>query len=116
MDRIDALRQAISTTRELIELEHQKIDTLGQLLKVLLIADLAGVAPKDIEGSVYTRVSEGHSQLRPWRDAALHIRVNGVEHTIPMLDVPAELWPSEMRHRYNIHVKSQQRRRQTITH
>jgi len=88
---------------ELIELCQHKIETLEQLKRALMLADLMGVKPSQLKEKVSTRVSEGHGSIRPWKDATLHItRVfsDGSEQKYQFNliedNVPIDLWPPHL--------------------
>lgn len=108
---MNALQGAIDSARELVELEHRKIKLLEELLRLLLIAQLLGVPPKDLNGKVGTRIDD--DDMRPiqrWRGMRLVITRDGVEAVnIPLVKAPHELWPAPVLHAYKNWLAAQEK-------
>ena len=88
---------------KLIELETQKVALLKQLKRALMLAELIGIPPKQIEGSLSAAVSSFGTPLfaRPWKTEEFVIRLGGEEvFRKKLIDVPLELWPDDIRTEY----------------
>ncbi len=100
----------VANIDHMVELLHEKIRLLGQLKRVLLIADLLGLPPKEVKGKVGTHVSGTHHGKTPWGSAEFVIKVDGVpKATFPLLQVPLDLWPDDMRQSYEMNEKRKAR-------
>ena len=76
---------------------HDKIETLVKLKKALLLADLLGVAPKDLKEPVRFTIRKGGNRFRPWVGATMSVRVGaGPYEDFKMTDVDRRLWPEDM--------------------
>lgn len=99
----------VGATDALIACTEKKIALLKELKYILLIAKLIGRAPQTITEKVRVYPVWG-SGFRPWVGASLHVIVgNEPEQVFPILDVPSELWPAEMRASYEVHKRRTQR-------
>lgn len=92
----------------LIKLELRKVELLRQLKRGYMLANVIGQHPKQIKGSLSTRVYDYNGRLssEPWRRIDLGVELNGKEVARKKLvDVPLELWPDNLRAAYERHVK-----------
>ena len=75
---------------------HEKIATLTELKRLLMIADLLGVPPKSIKGTVTTQITDPGNYHKPWLHATYSIRVeDGEPQVFALKDVPTLLWPEK---------------------
>lgn len=98
---------------KLIELETQKIDLLRQLKKALLLAEMIGVAPKDIKGKLSHGITSYGVPLysRPWKSEEFVVRLDGKEVLRKkLIDVPHDFWPADILTEYKRHVKRNMRK------
>ena len=94
---------------EMAVLCMQQVDTIRKYKRALRLAELVGVPPKELKGMVSTRVIEGPYPLsRPWLRATFVLRVDDVKTEVPLTDVHKDLWPDDIRAKYERH---QQKRR-----
>lgn len=96
------LDDAIKILRELIDLEQKQIATQRQMLRLLLIANTAGLDLKDIKSKrVGTSLREmGYTPMyaKPWLTTEFIVTVDGEEVFRDRLkNVPEDLWPADMR-------------------
>ena len=87
----------------LIELSEKKIAALRDLKKLMLVADMLGVPPKQFTGKVRTavRFERQYSVMHPWKNHDLVIHVDGKERLVlPLTDVPLDFWPADLRGAY----------------
>lgn len=108
-------KQAVAALDESIALHHKMIETMTNLKRALLVAELLGVAPKDVDGPIkfwtYS-IRSGAYSFRPWLDTVLRARIgDGEDKEFPLKDVPMELWPEEIRAAYERHKRTLARRR-----
>jgi hypothetical protein len=97
---------------KMIELCHHKIKLMIELRNCLRIADLLGIPAKDLKGKVTHDVIEGGSLYFPWRSAVFVVthtsNTQQISRRLPITDVHMDLWPDELRSKYE---RYQQKRR-----
>jgi hypothetical protein len=97
---------ALANIDRMIELTTEKIALLHKLKKALMMAELIGIRPGDIKGTLWHGVtSYGAPQYaRPWRVQEFVIRLDGEEvFRGKLTEVPLDLWPDDMRAEYERH-------------
>lgn len=95
---------------EMVSLCHQKIETLIQLKKAFLLADLLGVPPKDMKQPLTMRVWDtGYISAvdpTPWRKKVLSLRLgDNPWEDFALIDVNRYLWPEDMQKAWERHQK-----------
>ena len=88
---------------KLCDLLRQQIKLHGELKRAMRIADLLGVKPSELTGSVVTRVISSGRHHRRWVYDAFVIRRDGKEvFRAKLIDVHQDLWPDDVRKDYRI--------------
>ena len=86
---------------DLISLSREKVELLMDLKKVLKLADLMDLPPKQITEPLRFTVRHGPGPSydpTPWKRAVLSVRVgHGEWHDFALADVDKCLWPEDMR-------------------
>jgi hypothetical protein len=108
------IQNACDNIDEQIRLYHEMIAKLGELKRGLLLADLIGRKPSEIKGTLSTRVVNDNTTLRPWKSASFWVREkfpdgSTTETKLPLIEVPLDLWPEDLRDRY-LRFKAHERR------
>ena len=94
---MDEPTNIIDNIDQMIQLCHDKIETLVKLKKALLLADLLGVPPKDLKEPVRFTIRKGDNTFRPWVGSTMSVRVGaGPYEDFKMTDVDRRLWPEDM--------------------
>jgi hypothetical protein len=102
----------VATSRELIALSERKIETLQQMIRCILIADMLGLKANEVTGRVSYRVDRNDGIFQPWRNATIHITRDGVEVLVaPLRTAALELWPEDLRASYGRHMRAEEARR-----
>ena len=88
---------------KMISLTERKIETLRQIKKVYMLANLIGQHPNQIKGKLSTYVDNHGVPLyaRPWRTQELVVRLDGEEVARKkLIECPLDLWPEDIRAEY----------------
>ena len=97
------------TINQMITLCHDKIRTLTELKKALRMADLIGRKPNEIKAPFRRHVVLDHNLLRPWQGATFHLKVGDEEeHVFKLTNVHIDLWPDDVRARYQKQMEKKQ--------
>ena len=90
----------------LIELELEKVELLRKLKRAYMLANVVGVHPNQIKGKLAVRVYESGRMVAPWQGTDFAVQLDGEEVARKKLtDVPLDLWPDDIRVRYERHKK-----------
>jgi hypothetical protein len=90
-------QNAADNIDHMVELLHKQIENYRKLQRGLLLAELIGVAPKDIKEPLRHSVIEGGHMPRPWVGSVLRVRIgDGPDQEFPLKDVDRRLWPEAM--------------------
>lgn len=91
---------------ESAQLHEKMAETLRDLRRCIMIADLIDMPVGQIKGKISTGVRQtgtGHIPLysRPWLSSEFIVRIDGEQvFCRPMAEVPVELWPDNLRDEY----------------
>lgn len=88
---------------KLIALHEKQIELMHQLKRGYMLANMIGMHPKDIKGTLSTSVHTYGAPLyaRPWRTQELVVRLDGEEVARKkLIDVPLDFWPDDVRAEY----------------
>lgn len=91
----------IDNIDRLIALSEEKIATLKELRRCLLIADLLGLRPADVKDVVRITYHPSDNVLRPWQGTIMTVRVgDGPLEDFALTNVDKRLWPDDIRAAY----------------
>jgi len=94
----------------LIELELEKVELLRKLKRAYMLANVVGVHPNQIKGKLAVRVYESGRMVAPWQGTEFAVQLDGEEVARKKLtDVPLDLWPDDVRAKYERHKKREKK-------
>jgi hypothetical protein len=100
----------------LVALCHHKIELLIKLKKGLLLADLLGVAPKDVKQPLRHWFHDENSTFSyptPWKRVTLFVQIGDAEKRgFPLAEVDRYLWPADMQKAWDKYQKSKDKNKE----